>query len=79
MCVFMDYPYFDSNLTNVSGNLMRTVSRETAAKILLGGAGLYGFSEAHFAKAAAGAAKRAPAVMAAAGWWTQLPCDLQRD
>ena len=67
MCVSTDYPHFDSNFPNVSNNLMRTVSRETAAKILLGGAGLYGFTEAHFTKAAAAAAKRAPASMVAAG------------
>jgi hypothetical protein len=48
-------------------HIMRTVSRETAAKILLGGAGLYGFTEAHFAKAAAAAAKRAPTAVAAGG------------
>jgi len=45
----------------VSNNLLRTVSRKTAAEILLGGAGLYGFTEADFAKADAAAAKHAPA------------------
>ena len=67
MCVSTDYPHFDSNFPNVSENVLRTASRETAAKILLGGAGLYAFTEAHFAKAAAAAGKRAPAAMAAAG------------
>ena len=45
---------------------MLAVSRETAATSLLGGAGLYGFTDAHFAKATAAAAKRAPAGMVAA-------------
>ena len=67
MCVSTDYPHFDSNFPNVSNNLLRTVSRNTAAQILLGGAGLYGFTEAHFTKAAAAASKRAPASMVAAG------------
>ena len=61
MCVSTDYPHFDSNFPNVSNNLLRTVSRKTAAEILLGGAGLYGFAEADFAKADAAAAKHAPA------------------
>jgi hypothetical protein len=61
MCVSTDYPHFDSNFPNVSSNLLRACSRKTAAEILLGGAGLYNFSEAHFAKAAAAAAKQAPA------------------
>jgi hypothetical protein len=61
MCVSTDYPHFDSNFPNVSNNLLRTVSRKTAADILLGGAGLYGFTEVDFAKADAAAAKHAPA------------------
>ncbi len=65
MCVSTDYPHFDSNFPNVSSNLLRTVPREIAAQILLGGAGLYGFTEADFAKTdAAGRRTRAevPAV-----------------
>ena len=46
-----DYPHFDSNFPNVSNNLLNTVSRETAKNILYGGALLYNFSEADFAKA----------------------------
>jgi hypothetical protein len=61
MCVSTDYPHFDSNFPNVSNNLLRTVSRKTAAEILRGGAGLYGFTEADLAKADAAAAKHAPA------------------
>src|SRR6266540_748088 len=61
MCVSTDYPHFDSNFPNVSNNLLSTVSRKTAAQILLGGAGLYGFTEADFEKADAAAAKHAPA------------------
>ncbi len=57
MCISTDYPHFDSNFPNVSNNLMANVSRETAAKILLGGAALYNFGEAHFAKADKAAAK----------------------
>ena len=51
MCVSSDYPHFDSNFPNVSGNLLKTCSRDTAAKILMGGAHLYGFTEADFQKA----------------------------
>jgi len=55
MCVSTDYPHFDSNFPNVSNNLLRAVRREIAAQILLGGAGLYGLTEADFAKADAAA------------------------
>jgi predicted TIM-barrel fold metal-dependent hydrolase len=57
MCVSSDYPHFDSNFPNVSSNVLKHCSRETAAQILMGGAHLYGFTEAHFQKAdkAAGA------------------------
>jgi predicted TIM-barrel fold metal-dependent hydrolase len=51
LCISTDYPHFDSNFPNVSTNLLSTVSRETGARILLGGAGLYGFSEGDFLKA----------------------------
>ena len=61
MCISTDYPHFDSNFPEVSNNLLRTVSRKTAAEILRGGAGLYAFTDAHFAKADAAAARQAPA------------------
>jgi hypothetical protein len=61
MCVSSDYPHFDSNFPDVSSNVLKHCSRETAAKILMGGAHLYGFTEAHFQKAdkAAGASTSA--------------------
>ncbi|HTP96928.1 MAG TPA: hypothetical protein VMK05_13845, partial [Burkholderiales bacterium] len=55
MCVSSDYPHFDSNFPNVSSNVLKSCSRDTAAKILLGGAGLYAVTEADFAKADAAA------------------------
>ena len=58
MCISTDYPHFDSNFPNVSSNLLANASRETAAAILLGGAGLYGFGEEAFAKAGAAAQRR---------------------
>jgi predicted TIM-barrel fold metal-dependent hydrolase len=51
MCVSTDYPHFDSDFPNVSNNVLRTVSRETAAQIFLGGAGLWGFGEEDFRRA----------------------------
>jgi predicted TIM-barrel fold metal-dependent hydrolase len=57
MCISTDYPHFDSNFPHVSENLLKNVSRETAAQIFMGGAHLYGFTDEHFAKAAAAAAK----------------------
>ena len=51
MCVSSDYPHFDSNFPNVSANLLKACSRDTAAKILMGGAHLYGFTDADFQKA----------------------------
>ena len=59
MCVSTDYPHFDSNFPNVSNNVLKNCSRETAAQILMGGAHLYGFTEADFAKADAAAARSA--------------------
>jgi hypothetical protein len=53
MCISTDYPHFDSNFPNVSSNLLKNVPREIAAKIFLGGAGLYSFKEEDFKKAAA--------------------------
>jgi predicted TIM-barrel fold metal-dependent hydrolase len=58
MCISTDYPHFDSNFPHVSTNLLKNVSRETAAQIFLGGAQLYGFTDADFAKADAAAATR---------------------
>ncbi len=55
MCISTDYPHFDSNFPNVSNNLLNNVSRETAAQIFMGGAHLYNFSDADFAKADAAA------------------------
>jgi predicted TIM-barrel fold metal-dependent hydrolase len=57
MCVSSDYPHFDSNFPNVSNNVLKNCSRETAAQIFMGGAHLYGFSEVDFQKADAAAAK----------------------
>jgi len=51
MCVSSDYPHFDSNFPNVANNVLASCSRDTAAKILAGGASLYGFTDAHFQKA----------------------------
>jgi predicted TIM-barrel fold metal-dependent hydrolase len=55
MCISTDYPHFDSNFPNVANNLLNNVSRETAAQIFMGGAHLYNFSDADFAKADAAA------------------------
>jgi hypothetical protein len=51
MCISTDYPHFDSNFPHVSENLLKNVSRETAAQIFKGGAHLYGFTDADFARA----------------------------
>ena len=51
MCVSSDYPHFDSNFPNVSNNVLKSCTRETAAQIFMGGAHLYGFTEADFQKA----------------------------
>ena len=68
MCVSTDYPHFDSNFPNVSNNVLKSCSRETAAKILMGGAHLYGFTEADFEKADTAASRgRAGANGAEAG------------
>ncbi|MCB1741823.1 MAG: amidohydrolase family protein [Gammaproteobacteria bacterium] len=61
MCISTDYPHFDSNFPNVSNNLLKSVSRDTAAKIFMGGAHLYGFGDKHFELAAAAAERRQPA------------------
>ena len=59
MCVSTDYPHFDSNFPHVSETLLKNVPREIAAQILLGGATLYGFTEADFQKADAARAAAA--------------------
>jgi len=51
MCVSTDYPHFDSNFPHVSENLLKNVPREIAAHILMGGAHLYGLTDADFKKA----------------------------
>jgi hypothetical protein len=51
MCISSDYPHFDSHFPNVSNNLVSGVSRETAAAILRGGAGLWGFTDENFKNA----------------------------
>ena len=67
MCISTDYPHFDSHFPNVSDNLLQNASRETAAAIMLGGAGLYGFSEADFALADAAAHRRSTTSATPAG------------
>jgi hypothetical protein len=61
-----DYPHFDSNFPNVSSNLLKTVPRDIAAQIFMGGAHLYGFTDTDFEQAAA-AAKRGTLTTAAVG------------
>ncbi len=58
MCVSTDYPHFDSNFPHVAENLLKNVPREIAAQILMGGANLYGFTDADFKKADTAAAAR---------------------
>jgi hypothetical protein len=67
MCVSTDYPHFDSNFPNVSDNVLKHCSRETAAQILMGGAHLYGFTDADFEKADAAVARAAAAPAGGAG------------
>jgi predicted TIM-barrel fold metal-dependent hydrolase len=69
MCVSSDYPHFDSNFPDVSSNVLKHCSRENAAQILMGGAHLYGFTEADFQKAdrAAGASAKTSGVGRPAG------------
>jgi uncharacterized protein len=52
MCISTDYPHFDSNFPNVANNLLNNVKRETAEKIFMGGAHLWGFNDVAFEKAA---------------------------
>jgi len=67
MCVSTDYPHFDSNFPNVSNNLLKTVPRNIAAQIFMGGAHLYGFTDADFQHADAAAARRGKHAAAAVG------------
>jgi len=57
LCMSTDFPHHDSGFPNVSTKLLgnATIPREAAAKILSGGARLYGFTEEDFAKADAAA------------------------
>jgi uncharacterized protein len=57
MCISTDYPHFDSNFPEVSNNLLKNASRETAAQILIGGAGLWAFTHEHFTRADAAMAR----------------------
>jgi hypothetical protein len=57
MCISTDYPHFDSNFPEVSNNLLKSVSRDTAAQILAGGAALWGFDDEDFEKADAAMAR----------------------
>jgi predicted TIM-barrel fold metal-dependent hydrolase len=58
MCISTDYPHFDSNFPHVSTNLLKNAPREIARQILLGGAALYGLTDADVTKADAAAAAR---------------------
>jgi predicted TIM-barrel fold metal-dependent hydrolase len=62
MCISTDYPHFDSNFPHVAENLLKNVPRPIAAQIFMGGAHLYGFTEADFDKADAAARKNGGAV-----------------
>ena len=61
MCISTDYPHFDSNFPNVANNLLNNVTRETAAAIFMGGAGLWNFDEEAFQKAIKAMEARNPA------------------
>ena len=61
MCISTDYPHFDSNFPNVANNLLNNVTRETAAAIFMGGAGLWNFDEEAFQKAIKAMKARNPA------------------
>jgi hypothetical protein len=60
LCISTDFPHHDSGFPNVSTSLLgnETIPHEAAAKILSGGARLYGFTDADFAKADAAAMAR---------------------
>jgi hypothetical protein len=60
ICVSTDFPHFDSSFPEVSTRVLNNprITRETAGKILFGGARLYGFTETHFEKADSAAKRR---------------------
>ena len=60
ICVSTDFPHFDSSFPDVSTRVLSnpSLTPELAAKILYGGARLYGFGEDDFAKADAAAKRR---------------------
>ena len=60
ICVSTDFPHFDSSFPDVSTRVLTnpSLTPEVAAKILYGGARLYGFGEDDFAKADASAKRR---------------------
>src|SRR5579875_3548058 len=67
LCVSSDFPHFDSSFPEVSNRVLNnpSITREIGGQILAGGARLYGFTEADFAKADA-ALRRRGALPAAA-------------
>ena len=69
LCVSTDFPHHDSNFPNVSNTLLSnpSITRETGAAILSGGARLYGFTERQFKQADAAAAKRRETSVATGG------------
>ena len=60
ICVSTDFPHFDSSFPEVSTRVMTnpSITPEIGGKILFGGARLYGFGEADFAKADAAMRRR---------------------
>ena len=60
ICVSSDFPHFDSSFPEVSTRVMTnpSITPDIAGKILSGGARLYGFGEADFAKADAAMQRR---------------------
>ena len=57
ICVSSDFPHFDSSFPEVSSRVLNnsSIDRDTAGKILSGGARLYGFDDGDFDKATAAA------------------------
>ena len=60
ICVSTDFPHFDSSFPEVSTRVLNnsSITRETAGKILYGGARLYGFTQADFERADLAAKRR---------------------
>jgi hypothetical protein len=69
ICVSTDFPHFDSSFPHVSNRVLQnpSITREIGGTILGGGARLYGFGEADFAKADAAAKRHDNLRMASAG------------